>query len=101
MMFYEVRVTALEILCKEIEAIKKKNTGILVEQENIVTEIKDSLEELSRREMTNESVNFKTDEQEISSLSTKRKKKYLRDHWNNIKKSNIHVIRVQKEKRKI
>lgn len=72
MMFYEVRVSALEILCKEIEAIKK-NTGIL-EQENIVTEIKDSLEELSRREMTNESVNFKTDEQEISSLSTKRKK---------------------------
>lgn len=64
-MSYEVRVSTLEmnrkreILCKEVEAIKKKKRHLL-EKENIGTKIKESLEEASRIGITDEPMNFKT-----------------------------------------
>lgn len=106
-MFYEVRVSTLEmngkreIPCKEVEAIKKKKKTGILEKENIRTKIKESLEEASRIGITDKPMNFKTNKQEISSLSVKRKEKKPQRLWNNIKTSSIHITGVQEEKRKI
>lgn len=77
--FQDVRVNTLEtngkILCKQIEAIFKSQREIL-EQENI-TEIKNSLEEFTRRmEMIEERVSELKDRSIENILNTKRKKDF-------------------------
>lgn len=77
--FQHVRVSTLEtngkILCKQTEAIFKSQREIL-EQENI-TEIKNSLEEFTRRmEMIEERVSELKDRSIENILNTKRKKDF-------------------------
>ena len=92
-----------ETLTKEIQDIKLKQE----EMQNTITEIKNSLEAANSRIQEAEERISKVEDRlvEITDAEQKREKRLktneesLRELWDNVKHTNIHIIEVPEEKR--
>ena len=92
-----------EMFNKDLEELKNKQT----EMSNTITEMKNTLEGINSRiteaeerisDLEDRMVEF-TAAEENKEKRMKRNEDSLRDFWDNIKCSNIHIIGSQKEKR--